>query len=124
MGAYLLFPEQVGRRPPFRCYVVLFESVEPSIPTYSLVLVRQISEDAPWSCSRNKSSHFGRTVSVSGSLRPTGSAIRNGTKKPDSWSIGPIRIPRRIWTGTKAVREDIAGVYMAHVPFLGKVVLF
>ena len=46
IGAYLLFPQQVGRLLPFRCYVVLSQSMEPTIPTFSLVLVRQVSPDA------------------------------------------------------------------------------
>ena len=46
VGVYLLFPQEVGRRLPYRFYVVLSESMEPTIPAFSLVLVRQIPSDA------------------------------------------------------------------------------
>ena len=124
VGAYLLFPEQVGRWLPFRCYVVLSESMEPTIPTYSLVLVRQISEDAPLELQPEqivtfRADRFGEQI------------IETHRFSHTEWDEETGRLVYRTHPDPtpdldryKTVREDIVGVYVTHVPFLGKVVLF
>ena len=123
-GVYLLFPETVGRCLPLRGYVVLSESMEPTIPTFSLVLVRQIPEDAPLALQPEqivtfRANRFGEEITETHRFSHT------------EWDEEQSRLVYRTHPdGTtdldryKTVREDIVGTYLLHIPFLGKVVLF
>ncbi len=120
----MLFPQEVGRRLPYRFYVVLSESMEPTIPAFSLVLVRQIPSDAfltlqPEQIITFQAERFGEEI------------IETHRFSHTEWDAETGRLIYRTHPDAiseldryKTPRENIVGTYVAHIPFLGKVVLF
>ena len=124
IGAYLLFPQHVGRLLPFRCYVVLSQSMEPTIPTFSLVLVRQVSPDAsltlePEQIITFRANRFGEQITEMHRFSHT---EWDGELGQLLYRTHPEHTTDL--DGYKTVRSDILGTYVTHIPFLGKVVLF
>lgn len=124
LGVYLLFPEEVGRRLPFRCYVVLSESMEPTIPTFSLVLVRQLPADAPLALEPEqiitfRADRFGEEITETHRFSHTEWDDASGQLVYRTHPDATTDLDRY-----KTPREKIVGTYVAHIPFLGKVVLF
>ena len=122
--ACLFLPQAAQRYLPFRLYTVLTDSMSPDIPPMSLVLVRQFPPDAPLELEPEqiitfRAERFGRQI------------IQTHHFSHTEWDaeLGQM-IYRTHPQGTreldfyKTTREDILGVYVWSVPFLGKLLLF
>lgn len=122
--AGLFAPQAVERYLPFRFYTVLTDSMSPDIPPMSLVLVRQLSSDAPLELEPEqvitfRAERFGKEI------------IQTHRFSHTEWDekLGQT-IYRTHPQNThnldfyKTTRADILGVYVLSVPYLGKLLLF
>lgn len=124
LAAYSLWPQTLERYLPYRFYTVLTDSMDPYMPPMSLVLVRQIPADAPLELAPEqivtfRADRFGQQI------------IQTHRFSHTEWDEELGRtIYRTHPEGTtdldfyKTTREDILGVYVFHLPWLGKVMLF
>lgn len=109
---------------PFRLYTVLTDSMSPRIPPMSLVLVRQVASDAPLELQPEqiitfRAERFGKQI------------IQTHRFSHTEWDeeLGQTIYRTHPEQTTeldfyKTTREDILGVYLFSVPYLGKVLLF
>lgn len=124
LAAYFLWPQTVERYLPYRFYTVLTDSMAPYMPPMSLVLVRQIPADVPLELAPEqivtfRADRFGQQI------------IQTHRFSHTEWDgeLGQT-IYRTHSEGTadldfyKTTRQDILGVYVFHLPYLGKVMLF
>lgn len=122
--AGIFLPRATESLLPFRLYTVLTDSMSPDIPPMSLVLVRQLSSDAPLELKPEqvitfRAERFGTEIIQTHHFSHTewdeelGQTIYRthpqNTKNLDFY---------------KTTREDILGVYVLSVPKLGKLLLF
>lgn len=122
--AGIFMPRTVGNYLPFRFYAVLTDSMSPRIPSMSLVLVRQLSPDAPLELEPEqiitfRARRFGREI------------IQTHHFSHTEWDeeLGQVIYrthpqQTRDLDFYKTTREDILGVYVLSVPYLGRVLLF
>lgn len=124
LAAYSLWPQTVERYQPYRFYTVLTDSMAPYMPPMSLVLVRQLPADAPLELEPEqivtfRADRFGQRI------------IQTHRFSHTEWDeeLGQT-IYRTHPEGTtdldfyKTTRQDILGVYVFHLLWLGKVMLF
>lgn len=109
---------------PFRLYAVLTDSMSPRIPPMSLVLVRQVASDVPLELQPEqiitfRAERFGTEI------------IQTHRFSHTEWDeeLGQTIYRTHPEQTTeldfyKTTREDILGVYVFSVPYLGKVLLF
>lgn len=116
-----ILPDTFGGILPYRFYYVLTNSMEPTIPTNSLVLVKtcedstQIQKDDIIVFRANR---FGEAVTIMHRFSHTErneagelvyKTLPEGSETPDIYETR---------------REDILGVYLWHIPYAGKFILF
>lgn len=113
------YPEETSKFLGFKFYVVLTDSMEPKIPTHSVVFTRMLKEDSivkPNSIVTFKADRFGEEVVLTHYFRETqkkdGQVFyrTQGATAPD-------------FDNYETAREDIIGEYLFHVPFIGKMIL-
>lgn len=124
LAAYSLWPQALEQYLPYRFYTVLTDSMAPYMPPMSLVLVRQIPPDAPLELAPEqivtfRADRFGRQI------------IQTHRFSHTEWDEELDRTIYRTHPESttaldfyKTTREDILGVYVFHLPWLGKVMLF
>ncbi len=115
------FPEQVTNITGYRFYTVLSNSMEPTIPTYSLVLSKVISEDeyiAPDTIVTFQANRFGDDILLTHYYRRT-QIGDDGNLYYRTQAEGKDN-----YDDYKTKRSDIIGTYIGHVPYVGKVFLF
>lgn len=120
--AGLFLPETAKQRLPLRLYTVLTDSMSPRIEPMSLVLVRQISPDVelePEQIITFRADRFGQQIIQTHRFSHTewdeelGQTIyRTHPQNTDNLDF------------YKTTREDILGVYVCSIPYLGKLLLF
>lgn len=120
VGMYF-WPDEISEFAGYRFYTILTGSMEPTIPTDSLVLTKLVPEDEkikPNSIITFHADRFGNDIVLTHYFRTTeknqkGETIyrtqAEGVDKYDDYQ-------------TK--RKDIIGTYVGHVPFMGKVFRF
>lgn len=117
----IYFPDQVSGLVGYRFYTVYTDSMEPTIPTYSLVLSRLIPEDEaiePNTIVTFEANRFGDDILLTHYFRETQYGddgnlyYRTQAEGVDNYDAYETK------------RSDIIGKYVAHVPFIGKVFLF
>lgn len=124
LAAYSLWPQTVEQYLPYRLYTVLTDSMAPYMPPMSLVLVRQIPADAPLELAPEqivtfRADRFGQQIIQTHRFSHTewdeelGQTIYR-THPEDTTDLDFY----------KTTRQDILGVYVFHLPWLGKVMLF
>lgn len=117
----VFFPDTYGAILPYRFYYVLTNSMEPTVATNSLALVKtcedstQIQQDDIIVFRANR---FGEAVTIMHRFSHT---ERNGAGEL-VYKTHPEESETPDIYETK--REDILGVYLWHIPYAGKVVLF
>lgn len=124
LAAGVFWPGTAEKYLPFRFYTVLTDSMSPYMPPMSLVLVRQLPPDAPLELEPEqivtfRADRFGQQI------------IQTHRFSHTEWDeeLGQT-IYRTHPEGTtdldfyKTTRQDILGVYVFHLPYLGKVLLF
>lgn len=120
----LFLPGVAEKYMPFRLYTVLTDSMSPNVPPMSLVLVRQIPQDAPLELQEGqiitfRAERFGKQIIQTHRFSHTewdeelGQMIYRThpqhTTEPDFY---------------KTTRQDILGIYIGSAPWLGKILLF
>lgn len=117
----LFFPETMINLTGFQFYTVLSGSMEPKIPTYSLVLSKSIKSDdelVPGTIITFHANRLGEDTVLTHTLAKT-----------------EVESDGRVCYYTQAYayegldeyhtyRQDIVGIYVMHVPFIGKLVMF
>lgn len=112
-------PEKIN----YQFYTVLTNSMEPKIPTYSLVLVKKFETDEdiqlhPQQIITFHADRFGQRIIITHHF--------NKTERTDEG----ITIYRTNAEGKdqldiyQTTREDLIGTYLFHIPYIGKIVLF
>lgn len=117
----LLFPEKFQEIMPFRFYNVLTNSMEPKIGVHDLVLVKNYHQEMD--LKENdiitfKADRFGESIIITHrfshiEVNENGEKIFK-THPEQSATFDPYE--------TKS--EDILGVYVMHIPYAGKLILF
>lgn len=122
--AGLLWPKVTEKYLPFRLYTVLTDSMAPNVPPMSLVLVRQVAPDAPLDLQPEQIITFQAD-------RLGQQIIQTHRFSHTEWDeeLGQTIYRTHPQNTTdldfyKTTREDILGVYVFSVPYLGKVLLF
>lgn len=117
------YPDETARFTGFRLYAVLTDSMEPRIPTFSLVCTRVIDPDEPLHLKKGdiitfKADRFGDDILLTHHFNKTekdfqGNTIyRTNAEGKDNLDM------------YKTLRKDIIGTYVFHIPFIGKIFLF
>lgn len=117
----IYFPEQITKFTGYRLYTVLTNSMEPTIPTYSLVLTKliPINEDIqPNTIVTFKANRFGDDILLTHYFRKTETS-QDGNLYYRTQAEGKDN-----YDSYETSREDIVGKYVGHVPFIGKIFLF
>lgn len=122
--AGLFLPETARQYLPFRFYTVLTDSMSPHIEPMSLVLVRQIPPEAdlelePEQIITFRADRFGQQIIQTHRF--------SHTEWDDELGQTVYRTHPQQTTDLdfyKTIREDILGVYVFSVPYLGKFLLF
>ena len=117
------YPDETARFTGYRLYAVLTDSMEPRIPTFSLVCTRVIDPDEPLHLKKGdiitfKADRFGDDILLTHHFNKTekdfqGNTIyRTNAEGKDNLDM------------YKTLRKDIIGTYVFHIPFIGKIFLF
>lgn len=115
------FPDKVTQLTGYRLYTVMTDSMEPTIPTFSLVLTRLIpveEEIQPDTIVTFKANRFGDNILLTHYFRKTlvgndgNTYYRTQAEGKDNYD------------NYETKRSDIIGTYVCHVPFVGKFFLF
>lgn len=117
----LFFPDTMINLTGFQFYTVLSGSMEPKIPTYSLVLSKSIKSDdelVPGTIIIFHANRLGEDTVLTHTLAKT-----------EVESDGRVRYYTQAYAYEgldeyHTYRQDIVGIYVMHVPFVGKIVLF
>lgn len=122
--AGLFLPGVTEKYLPFRLYTVLTDSMSPAVPPMSLVLVRQVAPDAPLKLEPEqiitfRADRFGSEIIQTHRFSHTEWDEELGQT---IYRTHPQRTSDLDFYET--TREDILGVYVLSVPYLGKVLLF
>lgn len=119
----LLVPEKINSILDYKFYTVLSNSMEPTIPTYSLVCIKNFKEDeiidlVPQQIITFHADRFGEKI-----------VITHRFNKIELDNDGTI-IYRTNAEGTenldiyKTTRNQLIGTYIFHIPYIGKIFLF
>lgn len=115
------FPDKVTQLTGYRLYTVMTDSMEPTIPTYSLVLTKLIPEEEeikPNTIVTFKANRFGDDILLTHYFRGT-EVGEDGNLYYRTQAEGKDN-----FDSYETKRSDIIGEYVIHVPFIGKVFLF
>ena len=115
------YPEQAAKVTGYHLYVILTDSMEPTIPTYSVVLSKNYvkgEELSPNTIVSFRVNRFGDEVVFTHYFRE---------KQPDD--TGKMRYYTQGETADRyddyhTYEEDILGTYVFHVPYVGKFILY
>lgn len=123
LSSCLVFEKQVTDRVGYQVYTVLSNSMEPRIPTYSAVMIKKIKKDetlllAPQQIITFKANRFNEDIIVTHHFNKI-EYDENGEILFRTNAEGKDNLDAY---DTK--REDIIGIYMFHIPYLGKIIMF
>lgn len=119
----IVIPEKINNIINYKFYTVLTNSMEPTIPTYSLVCVKNFKEDEvinlkPQQIITFHANRFGKNIIITHRF--------NKTELDENRNI----IYRTNAEGKENLdaydtkREDLIGTYIFHIPYIGKFILF
>lgn len=115
------FPDKVTQLTGYRLYTVMTDSMEPTIPTFSLVLTRIIpieEEIKPDTIVTFKANRFGDNILLTHYFRET-QVGNDGNTYYRTQAEG-----KDFFDNYETKRSDIIGTYVCHIPFVGKFFLF
>lgn len=115
-----LFPVQTATTIGYRFYTVLTDSMEPTIPTFSLVLVKLLPQDyeiKPNTIITFKADRFNEDILLTHYFRKT--QKKDGVTYYRTQAEGKDN-----YDNYETKRSDIIGKYIFHIPYLGKIFLF
>lgn len=122
--AIMIFkPEKISSMLNYQFYTVLSDSMEPKIPTYSLVLVKNFKKDEtidlkPQQIITFHAERFGEPIIITHHFNKT-EITDDGTTIYRTNAAGKDNLD--IYETT---RDDLIGTYIFHIPYIGKFVLF
>lgn len=125
ISSMYLYPEKTAQILGFRFYTVLTDSMEPTIPTYSLVLSKLVSEHdeiIPNSIITFKADRFGENILITHYFR--GEQEKDGITYYRTQAEGRDANDVSTYDSYETMRSDIVGTYLFHVPYIGKIILF
>lgn len=116
-------PEKITSILDYQFYTVLSNSMEPEIPTYSLVLVKKFKKDEtidlkPQQIITFHAERFGENIIITHHFNKTeitddGTTIyRTNAAEKENLDI------------YQTTRYDLIGTYIFHIPYIGKIILF
>lgn len=120
VGMYF-WPDEISKFAGYRFYTILTGSMEPTIPTDSLVLTKLVSEDEvikPDTIVTFRANRFGNDIVLTHYFKTT-EKNQNGKTIYRTQAEGVEN-----YDDYETQRKDIIGTYVGHVPYLGKVFLF
>ena len=117
------YPEETAQITGYRLSAVLTDSMEPRIPTFSLVCTKVLDPEEPLHLKKGdiitfKADRFGDDILLTHHFNKTekdfqGNTIyRTNAEGKDNLDM------------YKTLRKDIVGTYVFHIPFIGKIFLF
>lgn len=117
------YPDVTAQVTGYRLYAVLTDSMEPRIPTFSLVCTKVVDSKEPLHLKKGdiitfKADRFGDDILLTHHFNKTekdfqGNTIyRTNAEGKDNLDM------------YKTLRKDIVGTYVFHIPFIGKIFLF
>lgn len=125
MGVFIvsmtLYPEKTSEFIGYRWYSVLTNSMEPTIPTGSLVFTKRIDESVhipPNTIITFKANRLGQNVLVTHYFRKT--QEKDGVLYYRTQPEGE----HKNYDLYETKRSDIIGTYIFHIPYVGKVIMF
>lgn len=125
LGIYIfcavLFPEQINKIIGYRFYAIVTGSMEPTIPTYSLVLTKNLSENEEpeiGSIITFHANRFGEDIILTHYLKDI-VVGDNGEKRYMTQAEGVNNYDDYITT-----RNDVKGITLFHIPYAGKLLLY
>lgn len=119
----IIIPEKVNNILDYKFYTVLTNSMEPKIPTYSLVCIKKFEKDEiidlkPQQIITFHANRFGEDIVITHHF--------NRTEKTEDGTV----IYRTNTEGSdildyyQITRDDLIGTYIFHIPYIGKFILF
>lgn len=115
------FPDQVTKITGYRLYTVMTNSMEPTIPTYSLVLSKLIPVNEsikPGTIVTFEASRFGDDILLTHYFRET----QVGQDGKTYYRTQAENVD--FYDNYETKRSDIIGEYVYHVPYIGKIFMF
>lgn len=117
-----LFPEQFSSLFKVKAYVILTDSMEPNIPTYSLVVNKTLDKNdkinknsiVTFKIKRNKEDTY---------LTHYYRQMEQGSDGNTYYRTQPQGVKDQ-YDPYYTKRSDIVGTYLFHIPFIGKTILF
>lgn len=118
-----LVPEKVNNIIDYKFYTVLTNSMEPTIPTYSLVCIKKVKEDEVLNLNSQQiitfnANRFGKNIIITHRFNKT-EIDENGNIIYRTNAEGSENLDVY-----KTKRSDLIGTYIFHIPFIGKFILF
>lgn len=115
------YPEQTSKLIGFQFYTVLTDSMEPEIPTYSLVVSKRLREED--SIPLNTIITFqaergGKDVLITHYYRKL-----EHISNQDYYRTQPVG-EQEAYDPYPTTRNDVVGIYITHIPYFGKILLF
>lgn len=114
------YPEETSAFIGYRFYTVLTDSMEPTIPTFSLVMTKIQPKDAeikPDTIITFHANRFGDNILLTHYFRKT--EVKDGVTYYRTQAEGKDN-----YDAYETRRSDIIGTYVFHIPYLGKIFLF
>lgn len=119
----IFLPEKINDIINYKFYIVLTNSMEPKIPTYSLVLIKKFEKNENINLKSQQiiafhAERFGQNIILTHYFNKTeitedGTLIyRTNASNKENLDI------------YKTKRDDLIGIYIFHIPYIGKFFLF
>ena len=119
----LITPEKINNILDYKFYSVLTNSMEPEIPTYSLVCIKKFEEDEiidlkPQQIITFHANRFGENIIITHYFNKT-EITEDGTIIYRTNAAGKENLDNY-----ETTRDDLIGTYIFHIPYVGKFILF
>ena len=119
----LITPEKINNIIDYKFYSVLTNSMEPEIPTYSLVCIKKFKKDEiidlkPQQIITFHANRFGENIIITHHFNKT-EITEDGTIIYRTNAAGKENLDNY-----ETTRDDLIGTYIFHIPYVGKFILF
>ena len=119
----LITPKKINNILDYKFYSVLTNSMEPEIPTYSLVCIKKFKKDEiidldPQQIITFHANRFGENIIITHYFNKT-EITEDGTIIYRTNASGKENLDNY-----ETTRDDLIGTYIFHIPYVGKFILF
>ena len=119
----IIAPEKIDNILSYKFYSVLTNSMEPRIPTYSLVCIKKFEKDTiinlkPQQIITFHAERFGENIIITHYFNKT-EITEDGTVIYRTNAAGKKNLDNY-----ETTRDDLIGTYIFHIPYIGKFILF